>query len=591
MNSKTIFKLRSLFLSPNSKLELWLRTQYHRMNKTRFAFLINDWLARKSYQLWLTKQKKQAVIEDFDQKPGVTFLLFYPKDNSEGFRLTLKSLQKIHEENWTTVILTDQAGLDQQFLKEIIKDKRLKIHDPKSVQFPDEISGEFALICQAGDLLNENILRYFYLAFAEDDSADWYYYDCEYTPEDNSEITPLFKPQTLSPSTLLSQNYLTRGFIRTSFIKENWDSGDDDTNLLAEEYSLALKLCETSGNILHIPRVLTRQSRLVMPDTAQKQATIINYLKNTGLENVSAKSKPIGTWFTWKTHNPSVAIIIPTKNNPELLSTCLNGLKNKTNYKNYSIHIVDNNSDNPKTLDYYQELKSEADIKIHPYREKFNYSQANNLGAAKSDSDLLLFLNDDMEVFDPDWLDELVQWAVRPEVGVVGAKLIRSNRTIQHAGIVMGLNGFAGHIYLNAPEHYQGLFGSVDWYRDYLAVTGACQMIRRDVFEEANGFDEGYRIAFGDIDLCIRIHDLGYRIVYTPFASLFHYEGQSRGYETPQHDVLRAFENMNAVLKAEDPYFSPNLTYTRIPRCVLSDQTSEERQKTILLRKKFHEKG
>jgi hypothetical protein len=148
----------------------------------------------------------------------------------------------------------------------------------------------------------------------------------------------------------------------------------------------------------------------------------------------------------------------------------------------------------------------------------------------------------------------------------------------------------AGHIYLNAPEHYQGLFGSVDWYRDYQALTGACQMMRREVFNEVGGYDEGYKIAFGDIDFCLRVHQAGYRNIYTPFATLFHYEGRSRGYTTPQGDILRGYSKMNSALMEGDPYFSPNLSYTRIPKCVTSGKTSVERKQIIETRMRFHQK-
>jgi GT2 family glycosyltransferase len=328
---------------------------------------------------------------------------------------------------------------------------------------------------------------------------------------------------------------------------------------------------------------------LSTPETPEISTIISSYLSDLGLENVSAQSNTYGTRFTWQNKNSSVAVVIPTKNNRKLLEPWIDSLLHKTSYTNFKIHLVDNNSDEIETLNYYDQIESNPKVQIHPYHQEFNYSEANNLGAAGSDSDLVLFLNDDMAVIDPEWLTELVQWAERPEIGIVGTKLIRTNRTIQHAGIVMGLNGFAGHIYLNAPEHYHGLFGSVDWYRDYLAVTGACQMIRREVFNDIGGFDEGFRLAFGDIDICLRIHEKGYRIVYTPFASLFHYEGQSRGYATPPEDIIRSYQKMESALSKPDPYFSSNLTPTRIPKCAVNN-SSDNREEQFKTRKKFYSK-
>jgi GT2 family glycosyltransferase len=152
----------------------------------------------------------------------------------------------------------------------------------------------------------------------------------------------------------------------------------------------------------------------------------------------------------------------------------------------------------------------------------------------------------------------------------------------------MGLVGFAGHIYLNAPDHYFGLWGSSDWYRDLLAVTGACQMMRREVFNQVGGYDPGFKLAFGDIDFCLRVHQMGYHNIYTPFARLYHYEGRSRGYVTPIQDILRGYEHFKTYLSQDDPYYSPNLTYSRIPKCTAAQEPLEERQRQIEIRRSFY---
>ena len=253
-----------------------------------------------------------------------------------------------------------------------------------------------------------------------------------------------------------------------------------------------------------------------------------------------------------------------------------------------SIQIVDNGSDDLETLAFYESIENNPAVQITPFNQPFNYSQAVNLGVAQSDSDLILLMNDDMLPINADWLKEMARWAQREEVGVVGAKLLRANHTLQHMGIILGLVGFAGHIYLNAPDHYFGLWGSSDWYRDLLAVTGACQMMRREVFEKVGGYDPGFELAFGDIDFCLRVHQQGYRNVYTPHARIYHYEGRSRGYVTPIGDILRGYEQFKPYLEQGDPYFSPNLTYTRIPHCQLEREPLEERQRQIEIRRSFY---
>jgi GT2 family glycosyltransferase len=175
-------------------------------------------------------------------------------------------------------------------------------------------------------------------------------------------------------------------------------------------------------------------------------------------------------------------------------------------------------------------------------------------------------LNNDVEVLDADWLEELVRWAERPEIGAVGAKLLFPNGTIQHAGIVIGLTGHAGHVFAGSSEGACGPFGSPNWYRNPLAVTGACMMVRRSAFNEVGGFDEEYELAFSDVALCLHLVNRGYRNVYTPFARLLHHEGASRTQGAPARDMLRGFREMEAVISRGDPSFNPNLSLsTRDP--------------------------
>jgi GT2 family glycosyltransferase len=174
---------------------------------------------------------------------------------------------------------------------------------------------------------------------------------------------------------------------------------------------------------------------------------------------------------------------------------------------------------------------------------------------------ILLFLNNDIEALTPDWLEEMVRWAERPEIGAVGAKLLTPRGTIQHAGVIMGMGAYAGHIFLEAPGDASGIFGSVNWYRNYSAVTGACMMMRRKVFEETGGFDENYELALSDVEICLRIRARGYRIVYTPFARLVHYEGSTRAGYIPAKDLSLGYLHMRPYVQAGDRHYNPNLSY------------------------------
>jgi len=243
-----------------------------------------------------------------------------------------------------------------------------------------------------------------------------------------------------------------------------------------------------------------------------------------------------------------------------MLRRCVTSILERTSYRNFEILVVDTGSTEAATMEYYARLTSHPQIRVLDHPGPFNYSRVNNAGARRTDGELLLFLNNDTEALDPDWLEELVRWAERPAIGAVGAKLLYPDRSIQHAGIVLGMYGLMGHIYRYVDETHTDIFGSVDWYRNYLAVTGACMMMRREVFDRVGGFDEAYEVAFSDVEICLRIVRHGYRIVYTPFARLHHHEGATRGRYNPPRDTRRALRQMRALVEAGDPYFNPNLS-------------------------------
>jgi GT2 family glycosyltransferase len=253
-----------------------------------------------------------------------------------------------------------------------------------------------------------------------------------------------------------------------------------------------------------------------------------------------------------------VSIVIPNRNAAAVLTQCVSGLREGTSYPDRELVIVDNGSTEPAVLELYRSLEREGRAVIVPFDRPFNFSAACNAGAAAARGDLLLFLNNDIEIIHPDWLDELVRWAQLPDVGIVGAKLLYPDRTIQHAGVVFGL-GLVGHIFSRAPEGTSSLFGSDDCYRNYLGVTGACQMMRKDVFIRLGGYDERFRLSFSDIVLCMEAWKAGLRVVYTPHARLLHHESYTRKREDWPEDLellVRYLENSGFV---EDPYFHPEL--------------------------------
>ena len=256
---------------------------------------------------------------------------------------------------------------------------------------------------------------------------------------------------------------------------------------------------------------------------------------------------------------PLVSLIVPTRDNPRMIRNCVDGLLQKTEYPNREIILVDNGSANSETLALYARWLREERIRVVPFDRPFNYSAACNLGARHARGDLLLFLNNDTRVIDRRWLDELVRWALRPKVGVVGAKLLYPSGRLQHVGVSLAGPAMNLHPYRGMPEGFRGLFGSTDEPRDLLAVTGACQLTRREVFEEIGGFDEAYDLCYSDLAFCLSARRLGYRVIVAPAARLIHCECRTRTVMsgTEIRDGRMFAESLRQAELDEDPYLHP----------------------------------
>jgi GT2 family glycosyltransferase len=267
---------------------------------------------------------------------------------------------------------------------------------------------------------------------------------------------------------------------------------------------------------------------------------------------------------------PKVSIIIPTRNARQLVQQCIESIHSKTTYANFEILLVDNGSDEPESLAYFSQLAQQGQVRLLKDPGVFNFSRINNDAARAATGDYVVFLNNDIEVITPGWLTELISHAQRPGVGAVGAKLWYPNNTIQHAGLVL-VAGLAGHAHLGKPRGDDGYFGRASLTQSYVAVTGACLCMSRSLFDTIGGFDETLAVAFNDVDLCLRLHDQGYRNVYTPFAELYHHESASRGYEDTPEKKAR-FEKEATILRERwlpllinDPFYNPNLSLTGEP--------------------------
>jgi GT2 family glycosyltransferase/glycosyltransferase involved in cell wall biosynthesis len=566
-----------------------------------------------SYQAWIAANEpdadalKQQRTEatSFPYRPRISIITPVYNPQPAVLRETIESVLAQTYEQWEWYLVdgnSDRPGVKEVLAAYDKQDSRIHVLflesnlgiAGNSNQALKKIQGEFVALLDHDDLLAPNMLYEVVRLLNEQPDVDIVYYDEDKIAADGrTRNSPWFKPAAWSPDLLLSTNYLMHGVMRRTLIDDvgSFNSVMDG----AQDWDLTLRCASRTKNIQHIPKVLYHWRQVegsaardanAKPWAFEAQARCIAaHLKRLGVQEPRVIFPSLGrVRVIWPVSYERVSIIIPTRDKPDLLRACLTSIREKTNYPNYEIILVDTGSTQAETHTYYQELEAEKRIRIIDCPGAFNFSASNNLGARYASGSLLLFLNNDTEVLEADWLDELVGWAERPAVGVVGCKLIRPDKTIQHAGLIMGVEGHGSHIFDGLQEDHYGPFGSSEWYRNYQAVTGACMMMRRDVFEAVGGFDDVYQVGFSDIAICLSARQHGYRVVYTPFARLLHHEGGTRGFDVPPADVLRAYFHMLPLVQDGDPFFSANLSYAhRQPTIARAEETArKDRLRSIL---------
>ena len=528
----------------------------------------------------LESQKKQSPLLSY--QPLITIIVPVFNPSRSVLRDTLSAINSQTYPHWELWLMdggSTEPGVAEVIEEQTAQDPRVRacyLGKNKGIsgninEARNLIRGEFVAIVDHDDLVAENLLFEVALKLNDQPGADIVYFDEDkVTADGKTRHSPWFKPSAWSPDLLLSTNYLMHGVFRRSLLDEmNWF---DPSLSGAQDWDLALRCTRKTKNLAHIPKVLYHWRQV--PGSAAgdanakpwafaaQQQCLENHLKQIGPGEAKVEFPSLGSVrIRWPTGEDLVSIIIPTKDKLNLLRPCLETLLSRTAYPRFEIILIDTGSSDPETGRYYQSLEGDPRIRRLDYHEPFNFSRVNNWGTRFARGELFLFLNNDTEILDPDWLTEMVGWAKRPEVGIVGAKLIRPDGTLQHAGMIMGLLGHGSHIFDGGSDRRYTFYGSTEWYRNYLAVTGACMMMRRQVFKAVGGFDPAYEIGYSDIELCLRTYKKGYRIVYTPYARLLHQEGGSRGFDLPSSDVLRASLQMYPVVHTGDPFFNPNLSY------------------------------
>lgn len=437
-------------------------------------------------------------------------------------------------------------------------------------------SGEYLALFDHDDLLSPNAL--FEVASAiEKEKADVIYTDEDKVTSDLKEhFQPHFKPD-FNPDLLCANNYICHLFVvkRSLALKLG---GQDPAYDGAQDYDFIFRCTENAEKIVHIAKILYHwrvhqastadnpSSKLYAFDAGKR--AIEAHLARIGAKAEVSHTKDLGFYrVKYQVQgNPLVSIVIPNKDEKETLKKCLESIWKKTSYPNYEIILVENNSTTQEIRDYYKELDGKERVRVVYWDKEFNYSAINNFGISYAEGEYILCLNNDITVISPDWLEELLANCQRPEVGIVGARLYYPDNTIQHAGIVLGMGGCAGSLFVGLSRSRGGYLHKAALQQDLSAVTAACFMVKKEVFEKAGGFEEKLAVAFNDVDFCLKVRHAGYLVVYNPYAELYHHESKTRGYENTEAKKRRFQEEieymrchwMPDILR--DPYYNENLS-------------------------------
>lgn len=534
------------------------------------------------------KRRKKETSARFDK--NIKFSILVPLYNTpkKFLREMINSVLNQTYSDWQ-LCLADGSDDDHLYVGEYVRslgDARIcykKLDENKGIS--DNTNecikmaiGDYIALFDHDDLLHPSAL--FEMAKAiEEKNADFVYTDEVTFVGKTSDITIYNYKPDYSPDTLRSYNYICHF---TAFSKELLDKvgGFNREYDGSQDYDLILRLTEKAQNIIHIPKPLyfwRSHKASVASDVSAKP-----YVVDSAKRALSAHLERLGLVgtvgdavvpTTYKIQydiigEPLISIIIPNKDHTDDLEKCLNSVYTKSTYKNFEVIVVENNSTETETFEYYENAKNKYNnFRVITWESGFNYSAINNFAVKQAKGEYVLLLNNDIEVITPDWIEQMLMFAQRHDVGAVGSKLYYDDDTIQHAGVIVGLGGVAGHSHKYFNRENPGYMARAVIAQNLSACTAACLLVKKSVYDQVGGLDEEYAVAFNDVDFCMSIRKAGYLIVFTPFSEFYHYESKSRGDEnTPEKrarfnsEVFRFQDKWGAELKKGDPYYNPNLT-------------------------------
>ena len=562
-------------------------------SKHKLQGLDNDYDYGEWYELTRPSEETLSMQRNTPFLDGPKFSVIIPvyKTPERYLKEMLESIRSQTYENWEVCVADGSPrgeNLERVLKRYAEQDTRFKyviLGENKGISgntnaAMDMASGDYLVLADHDDTLTPDALFECAKVIQEDPGCEVVYSDEDKLDMDGQALfDPHFKPD-FNPDLLTSVNYICHLFVVSRHLvnavgglRQEFDG--------AQDYDFIFRCTENAKKICHIPRVLYHW-RCHMNSTASNPESKM-YAFEAGSRAIRAHFERLGIavesvekgvdYGIYHTRfalceEPLVSVIIPNKDHTTDLETCLASLLDKGTYTNLEVIVVENNSTDPETFRYYEEVqKRRTQVKVVVWEREFNFSAINNFGVTFARGEYLLFLNNDVEVIEPDVIREMLGYAMREDVGIVGARLLYEDDTIQHAGVVIGFGGIAGHTFIGLHQAENSYFHRAMCAQDYSAVTAACMMSKKSLFDRVGGFREELAVAFNDIDYCLKIRNLGKKVVYNPYALLYHYESKSRGLEdTPQkverfnREVARFIGYWPEIVIQGDPYYNPNLT-------------------------------
>lgn len=575
------------YLKYNGPSALAQKTWNRLFNPAMRPVVYGDWVKKHLPSDRVLAKQRHAV---FPYRPLISLVVPLYRTPEEFLIQLVDSVKNQSYENWE-LILSDGSGPDSPLdpiLDQIeAGDDRIHaIRNGRQLQISENTNeglkaakGDWIAFADHDDLLVRSALFEAVSAINRKRDTELIYTDEDKIGIGEKYMQPNLKPD-FDPDFLRSVNYIchlllvSRGLLdRVGLLRKEFDG--------AQDYDFVLRCTEATDKIVHIPKILYHWRFFEGSTAANPESK--SYAFEAGRRAVQAHYDRLGlpaeavngeypgiyrTRYHWK-DQPLVSVLIPNKDHADDLKQCLKGILKDRGWQNFEVIIIENNSTEAETFSYYEELKKQdARIRVVTYEGGFNYSSINNFGARFAKGDYLFLLNNDTECISEDVIGELMGFCMREDVGAVGARLYYGDDTIQHAGVIVGWGGIAGHAFVNQSRGETGYQHRIICQQDYSAETAACLMVKKSVFDRIGGFSEDLAVAFNDIDLCMKIRRAGYLIVYNPYCELHHYESKSRGLDQGNPEKVRRFQNEMAIfqkkwpeiLRDGDPYYNPNLS-------------------------------